>query len=72
MSHHNIEDFKPLSVSPNFGVFDRPKKNGKRRLPLPQPETRVGVRRLPLLPCGTSRASAHRVGGAPEHAEDMC
>ena len=24
MSHHNIEDFKPLSVSPNFGVFDRP------------------------------------------------
>ena len=24
MSHHNIEDFKPLSVSPNFGVLARP------------------------------------------------
>ena len=28
---------------------------------LPQPEMRVGIRRLPLLPCGTSRESAHRV-----------
>ena len=24
MSHHNIEDFKPLSVSPKFGVLARP------------------------------------------------
>ena len=35
-------------------------------------KTIVGVRRLPLLPCGASRESAHRVGGAPEHAEDVC
>ena len=26
MSPHNIEDFKPLSVSPNFGVLARPKR----------------------------------------------
>ena len=28
MSHHNIEDSKPLSVSPNFGVLARPRMDG--------------------------------------------
>ena len=32
MSHHNIEDFKPLSVSPNFGVLARPNNGAQLAL----------------------------------------
>ena len=57
MSHHNIEDSKPLSVSPNFGVLARPNggsicvatliKRGLLPLPTHQPPL-TPLRRLTL------------------------